>query len=294
MKKVINIILLVVLGVSLSGCDWFEHENYNKKDKVEIESLATELLTYGAEGYIVLCDSFKVCKCEEKIDGRWVVKDAIVYQGESDDNTKIEINVDSLKYGQNNFIKIIVDGVNTIPYGVGKGESLSDGEYFSEDFKYKGKKFVMEGVFKLDDSENIFIDFVHRKDVNNQGEIGLGNSRYSTPLTSSQIEDSIRNGNYEIIYISLSWVPNTLPRECYNIGGKMYTKSMMGDRWIYLANQYPPLGYMTSTTEIHMIACVTLKNNGEGEGNGFKDKYIVIPFKENGCINNAVVNRKNL
>lgn len=294
MNKVINIILLVVLGVSLSGCEWFEHENYNKKDEVEIESLATELLTYGAEGYIVLCDTFKAYKYEKKIDSRWVVADTVVsYQGTSEDNTHIEINVEGLKYGSNNYIEIIVDGVdNPISYCVGKGESLSDGEYFSEDFKYKGKKFVIEGVFKLDDSENIFIDFVHRDDNNNSVEIK--DEKWAEQiLTSSEIENIVNGEDktkYKKTYISLSWMPNSLPRECYNIDGKMYTKSMMGDRWIYLANQYPPLGYMTSTTEIHMIACVTLKN----KGNGFKDKYIVIPFKENGCINNAVVNRKNL
>ena len=87
-------------------------------------------------------------------------------------------------------------------------------------------------------------------------------------------------------------MPNALPRECYNIDGRIYTKNMRGN-WIYLANQFPPLGYGSFNNETHMIACVTLKNKGEGRGNGFKDKYIVVPFKVDGCINNKVV-RKNL
>ena len=86
-------------------------------------------------------------------------------------------------------------------------------------------------------------------------------------------------------------MPDALPRECYNIDGKIYTKNTRGN-WIYLANQFPPL-IGTFNNEIHMIACVTLKNKGEGRGNGFKDKYIVVPFKVGGCINNKVV-RKNL
>lgn len=297
MKKVINIILLVVIGVSLSGCKWFEHENSNKNKKVEIVSLGTELLTYGAEGYIVLCDSFKVCEYEKKIDNRWLVIDSIVYHGESDENIRIEINVDSLNYGSFNYIEIIVNGVDTIPYGVGTGEKLETGEKcFSDDFEYNGKRYAMEGVFKLDtESDILFIDFVHRDDDKVQSEIRDKNW-VKEILTSSQIDEIVYGEDskrYSKTYITLSWVPNALPRECYNIGGKMYTKSMMGDRWIYLANQYPPLGYMVNTNETHMIAYVTLKNKGEEGGNGFKDKYKVVPFKLDGCINNKVL-RKDL
>lgn len=292
MKKVINTILLVVIGVSLSGCEWFEHENSNKKNEVEVEdSPATELISRGGSGYIVLIDEIKVDKYEEQINSRWVSKDTVIYKSEHNDSIPIDIDVDDLKYDPNkwheNNIKIRI-GCNTeyIDYNIGSGGGgYSGGVHFGELY-YDGKSYVMEEVFKLNpESDTLFIDFVHRKGVNNQGEIGLGNSRYSTPLTSSQIEDSIRNGNYEIIYISLSWVPNTLPRECYNIGGKMYTKSMMGDRWIYLANQYPPLGYMTSTNETHMIACVKLKT---GKENGFDEYYKVSTIRSYGYCSNVV------
>ena len=291
MKKVINIISLVVLGVSLSGCEWFEHENSNKNKEVEIDSYSTELIARGGSGYIVLIDEIEVKEDSVTENGRRVSKKIVNYKSEHNNSIPIDIDVESLNYNPNNLpennIKIRI-GRNTEykDYNIGSGGGRnSNGKHFGE-FDYNGKSYVMEEVFKLDpDSSILFIDFVCREDINNQAEIGLGNNRYPTPLTSFQIEESIKNGNYEITYITLSWT-NGLPRECYNIDGKMYTKSTMGDRWIYLANQYPPLGYMTSTNETHMIACVRLK---DGKGNGFDEYYEVSTIRySNGYCSNVV------
>lgn len=65
MKKVINIILLVVLGVSLSGCEWFEHNggmttneshpkvNDHIKKHFGLFDTLTAVMRNGADGYIV-------------------------------------------------------------------------------------------------------------------------------------------------------------------------------------------------------------------------------------------------
>ncbi len=65
MKKVINIILLVVLGVSLSGCEWFEHNGGMTKNNncAEVNEhiekhyglfdTLTAVMRNGADGFIV-------------------------------------------------------------------------------------------------------------------------------------------------------------------------------------------------------------------------------------------------
>lgn len=299
MKKIINTILLVVLGVSLSGCEWFEHENYNKKDEDGEESYATKLISCGGSGYIVLIDEIEVKEDSVTENGRRVSKKTVNYKSEHNDSIPIDIDVDDLKYDPNkwheNNIKIRVGcNMNYYNIGSGGGSYSGNGAHFSDSaIVYDGKSYVMEEIFKLKPgSDTLFIDFVCREDINNQAEIGLGNNRYPTPLTSRQIEKSIKNGNYEITYITLSWTKDP-PRECYNIDGKMYTKSTTGDRWIYLANQYPPLGYMTSTNETHMIAYVKLKG---GKGNGFDEYYKVSTIRyPNGYCSNVVrdKNREN-
>lgn len=273
MKKVINIILLVVLGVSLSGCEWFEHENSNKKnsnkkngDEVENTS-ATKLMSYGGGGYIVLIDDIEVNECEEEIDGRWVSKNIVNYKSERNERIPIDIDVQDLDYNPNDGgnIKIGIRG-NYQEYNLRR-----DGEFFTNYLNFDGKGFVMEDVFELEGTDSIFIDFVHREGANKPSEIR--DEKWAEQiLTSSEIEKIINGEDttkYEKTYISLSWIPN-LSRECYNINGKIYTRR--GDRWIYLANQYPPLGYMTSTNETHMIACIKLNP----DKNNFADLYKVV------------------
>lgn len=295
-KKVINIILLVVFGVSLSGCEWFEHENYNKKDEGGEKSYATKLISRGGSGYIVLIDEIEETEDTVTKNGRRVSTKIVRPKSERNDSIPIDIDVKGLKYDPNNCnennIKIrIGDNTEYRDYNIGSGgDGWSSGKHFGK-FDYDGKSYVMEEIFKLNpNSDTLFIDFVCREDINSQAEIGRDNSRYPTPLTSSQIEDSIRNGNYEITYIDLSYTPNALPRECYIIDGKIYTKSMLGDRWIYLANQYAPLGYITSTKETHMIACVKLNDK---PNNKFADNYkVVLDIRDNSCSN--VVRDKDL
>ena len=59
MKKVINIILLVVLGVSLSGCEWFEHNGGMKpfNNSESYDEAATNLITYGGSGKLYSNDT---------------------------------------------------------------------------------------------------------------------------------------------------------------------------------------------------------------------------------------------
>ena len=292
MKKVINIILLVVLGVSLSGCEWFEHENYNKKDEGGEESYATKLISRGGSGYIVLIDEIEETEDTVTKNGRRVSTKTVRPKSERNDSIPIDIDVKGLKYNPNNWnennIKIrIGDNTEYIYYNIGSGGGSYDGDgvHFGQ-IKYNGKNYVMEEIFKLNPkSDTLFIDFVCREDANKQAEIR--DEKWAEQiLTSSEIEKIVYGEDttrYRKTYISLSYTPNALPRKCYIIDGKIYTKSMLGDRWIYSANQYAPLGYITSTNETHMIACIELKKDKK---NDF-DKYykVILQIKGNYCSN---------
>ena len=96
MKKVINIILLVVLGVFLSGCEWFEHNGgmtTNKSypqvnDHIEkhfgLFDTLTAVMRNGADGYIVA--SSEVVNSEIVDDNR--------------EDTRIKFRIEPIKKGR--------------------------------------------------------------------------------------------------------------------------------------------------------------------------------------------------
>ena len=274
MKITVKILITTMLWVSLSGCEWFNHNGgFSKRtDDSKYNKVATELITHGASGYIVLIGNMKFGDDSTYYD----------FKDIEDKSMPIEIITEDLNYDPNNYkknkIKIRI-GHTDMDYDIGSYKT-----FFGE-LKFEDDYYIMEEIFKLNDnSDTIFIDFVCTKSSYDVG-IGLGENRYPTPLTSSQIEDSIRNGNYEITYIDLSYTPNALPRECYIIDGKIYTKSTLGDRWIYLCEQLPPLGYDETINEKHMIAMLVINKN---KGNGFCEKNRVISLHYEGHYHNIV------
>lgn len=277
MKKVINIILLVVLGVSLSGCEWWDgpgfgvDEENNGWSSSNSNKIAMDLFTHGASGNVVLIGNIKFGDDSTNYN----------FKDVKDKSIPIEIITNYNPDNKENMITIkIKDDKKDVNLNINKNKYI-DG------FLYDDEYYTIGEIFKMDDnSDTLFVDFVCSESKKTEAVFGMGETRYPTPLKSYQIEDSISNGNYEITYIDLSYTPNALPRECYIIDGKIYTKSMMGDRWIYLCEQFPPLGYDETINEKHMIAMLTLNKNN---GNGFNEDCIVISFKlDDGSIENEV------
>lgn len=275
MKKVINIILLIVLGVSLSGCEWWDEPGFGVDRKSNgypsSNKVAIDLITHGASGDIVLIGNIKFGDDSPNYD----------FKDIEDKSMPIEIITNYNPDNKENRITIkIKDEEIEVNLNSHKKEYIGG-------FSYDDEYYTIGEIFKMDDnSDTLFVDFVCSESKKTNTVFGMGDTRYPTPLKSYQIEDSIRNGNYEITYIDLSYTHNALPRECYIIDGKIYTKSMLGDRWIYLCEQFPPLGYDETINEKHMIAMLTLNKNN---GNGFNKDYIVISFKlDDGSIENKV------
>lgn len=275
MKITVKILITAMLWVSLSGCEWFNHAGFGVNGGNDgwfsSNEIATDLITHGGTGYVVLIGNMKFDDDSTNYD----------FKDIEDKSMPIEIITDDLIYNPDNKENIITIKIKDeeIDVDLNSHGTCIDGFWYDEEY------YTIGEIFKLDDSDTLFVDFVCSEPKNTRLEFGLGENRYPTPLTSSQIEDSIRNGNYEITYIDLSYTPNALPRECYIIDGKIYTKSMLGDRWIYLCEQLPPLGYDETINEKHMIAMLTLNKN---KGNGFNEKHHIVSIRSDGYYKNWV------
>ena len=231
MKKVINIILLVVLGVSLSGCEWFEHNGGMKpfNNSESYDEAATNLITYGGSGKLYSNDTliFKgnVLEVDTSstmdLDFKIIVKD-------------LDFNFTNAK----NIIKIQI-GDSEYEFSLGGGTNISSmGEFKYSDGLYYG----IEDIKMIGDY--IYIAFVNYSDLNNNATFD-DPSYYDPILSSGAINDSISGGNYEETYIDFG---NGLAKQCYIINHKIYTQSMLRDSWIYLAEMQSPIGYITTTT----------------------------------------------
>lgn len=262
MKKIINIILLVILGVSLCGCEWFEHDCGMKpsNNSTPYDTAATELFTHGGSGKLYSNDIliFKGNVLE-------------VVNTSSTMDLDFKIIVKDLDFNPNNdknIIKIKV-GKDTIDFSLWEGKCVSS----RGEFEYENIKYGIEDIKQFGDS--IYIAFVNYSDSHNNAT--FDNSSYYDPILShKEIEDSIEQVKYELTYIDFG---NGLSKQCYIINHKIYTKSMLGDRWIYLAEMQSPIGYITTTTVRYMIGSVKIDYE---TNNGFADKNKVYYIIERG------------
>ena len=261
MKKVINIILLVVLGVSLSGCEWFEHNGGMKpfNNSKSYDEAATNLITHGGSGKLYSNDIL-------------IFKENVL---EVDTSSTMDLDfkiiVDNLEFNPNNdknIIKIKI-GENTIDFSLWEGRC----EDSRGEFEYEGLKYGIEDIKQVGDS--IYIAFVNYSDRCNNATFD-DSSYYDPILSHKEIEDSIEQGKYEPTYI---YFGNGLSKQCYIINHKIYTKSMLGDRWIYLAEMQSPIGYITTTTVSYMIGSVKIDSE---TNNGFANKNKVYFIIESG------------
>ena len=260
-KKVINIILLVVLGIFLSGCEWFEHDGgMNPINNSEsYDEAATNLITHGGSGKLHIRNELKF------------VGNVLDEENSSTVDLDFKIIVDNLEFNPNNdknIIKIKI-GENTKDFSLWEGRCVdSRGE-----FEYEGLEYGIEDIEQVGDS--IYIAFVNYSDRCNNATFD-DPSYYEPILSTEEIKNAIDKKEYEITYTDFG---NGLSKQCYIINHKIYTKSMLGDRLIYLAEMQSPIGYITTTTVHYMIGSVKIDYNTD---NGFANKNKVYSIIESG------------
>ena len=243
MKKVINIILLVVLGVSLSGCEWWDGPGFGVDGEDEwysyypIHPIMTKIAMYGCKGTVVDCFSFveeDIIPSTINIDDQYVEFSEMKEDGKDSVAMKVTIN------GEQDALKFYHRGGDPVS-GV-KGEShietihilgsKSDNdnnqnlEWNSEFFLWDAFEYEEKTYLVLSSSKSICIEFFsHKEDV----------------LNGDEVQDIINNGkegedfNEIPVMGSMSGVDKT----AYVIDNRVYLKNSFGN-WNYYCNYSVP------------------------------------------------------
>ena len=269
MNKVINIILLVVFGVSLSGCEWWDEPGFGvdggstKLDSRPVDFTMTEIAQAGCKGKIVNIISF--CKANGEIDSTSTIQTIQIEDSSvtiepmeiNDDyfemNIKINNSTDTIKYyvsdkksdsntSSAKGIKISCNRKAVISnVGVKEVENNHDTIVNSE--------FFLWDVFK--DNTGTYVVLSASENTNIQYKAPKG----KTPLDSHSVEEII-NGEiseeYSEIFV-MGGGMNGVGKTGYVIDNRVYLKNSLGN-WNYYCDYYysDPFGTSNCVTMIVM------------------------------------------
>lgn len=298
MKKVINIILLVVLGVSLSGCEWWDEPGFGLDGESDnprsVDVTMTEIAQYGCKGKIV--DIISFCKANGEIDDDSIqtiqIKDSLVSIEPMEKegiyfemNIKINNSTGKIKYNVSNKksdsntssakgIKISCNRKAVISnVGVKEVENNHDTIVNSE--------FFLWDVFK--DNTGTYVVLSASENTNIQYKAPKG----KTPLDPHSVEKII-NGEiseeYSEIFV-MGGGMNGVGKTGYVIDNRVYLKNSLG-KWNYYCDYYysDPFGTSKCVTMIVMQVYI----NEDGKEN---DSYFSTTNKENKYYFNQTENK---
>lgn len=280
MKKVINIILLVVLGVSLSGCEWWDGPGFGidggSAYTPSVNSIMTEIGQYGCEGEVVDFFSFVVGRNMEdsippviSMEDKSVTFNAMKKDGK--DSVAMNVKINGKEYAFKFYscggdpvsgvkMKSSIELVHTFGSKYDNNHSYEwDSEFFLWDaFEDEGDKYIV-----LLASNPINVQFYSPK-----GEI----------LESEEVKTIINNGveGIDFYEISVMGSMNGVDKTGYVIDNRVYIRNSLNNRWSYLCNYSTPSAISTNSVETMILIKVTNINQSE-------DSNSVISLKkENG------------
>ncbi len=266
MKKVINIILLVVLGVSLSGCEWWDGPGFGTDGEDEwysyypIDSIMTKIAMYGCKGEVVDFFSF-VAEREEIISSPINIGDksvefsAMVEDGKDSVAMHVKINGrengDAFKfyrYGGDPVSGVEEESrIETIHIFGSKSDDDNqnlgwDSEFFLWDaFENEGKTYLV-----LLASKSIYIEFYSHKE---------------RILKSEEVEKIINDTNKvngkDYYEIPVMGAMNGVDKTAYVIDNRVYIRNSL-NRWSYFCNYSAPNPMSTNKVETMILIEVTI------------------------------------
>ena len=270
MKKVINIILLVVLGVSLSGCEWWDEPGFGV-DGGSVETFSknimmTEIGQHGCKGEVVDFFSFVVGRnnMENSIppvinmENTDVEFDAMEKDGKDSVAMNVKINGEECAFKfhcrggdpvRGIKMKSFIETVHTFGSKYDNNHSYEwNSEFFLWDaFEYKGVKYIV-----LSASNNINIKFYSPK-----GQI----------LESDEVDKIIKDPNKvndkDYYEISVMGAMNGVDKTAYVIDNRVYIRNLHNNKWSYFCNYSAPSSMSTNGVETMILIKVTklLDNN---------------------------------
>ena len=297
MKKVINIILLVVLGVSLSGCEWWDGPGFGvdggstKLDSCPVDTIMTEIAQAGCKGKIV--DIISFCKANGEIDAN------IQTIQISDSVVSIEPMIKNGKYFEMNIT--INNSPGTIKYNVSEKEqdsnvSPAEGIRISCNRKavisnvgvkevennhdtIVNSEFFLWDVFK--DNTGTYIVLSASENTNIQYRAPKG----KTPLDSPSVEKIINeetSEEYSEIFV-MGGGMNGVGKTGYVIDNRVYLKNSLGN-WNYYCDYYYSDPFGTSNCVTMIVMKVNINEESE-------ELYFSTTNKENKFYFNQSLNK---
>ena len=262
MKKVINIILLVVLGVSLSGCEWWDEPGFGVDGGIahtfSMDSIMTEIAQYGCEGEVVNFFSFVVGRnnMEDGIspvinmDNTYVKFDAMKKDGKDAVAMNVKINGkdDAFKfyYGGDPVRGVKMESFIETVYTFGsKYDNNHSYEWKSEFFLWDAFEFKGDKYIVLSASKPINIEFYSHK-----GQI----------LESEEVKKIINEGEKDKDFkeISVMGSMSGVDKTAYVIDNRVYIRNSYNNRWSYFCNYSAPS--MMSTNIVETMILIKVKN----------------------------------
>lgn len=271
MKKVINIILLVVLGVSLSGCEWWDGPGFGTDGEDDhyslnpMHSIMTKIAMYGCKGNVVDCFSFvgeDIIPSTINIGNRYVEFSAMKKDGKDSVAMNVKINGEEDAFKFYSYGGDPVSGVKdeshieTIHILGSKSDNDNNQniEWSSEFFLWDAFEYEKKTYLVLLTSKSISIEFFsHKGDV----------------LNGDEVQDIIKNGkegedfNKIPVMGSMSGVDKT----AYVIDNRVYLKNSFGN-WNYYCNYSVPNPMSTNKVETAILIEVDI-NEPKDKDNEF-------------------------
>lgn len=246
MKKVINIILLVVLGVSLSGCEWWDEPGFgidgksDHYDRNPMDTLMTNIAQYGCEGEVVDFFSFVVGRNMGdtisptiNIDKTYVEFSAMKKYGKDSVAMNVKIN------GEEGAFKFHSDGGDPVS-GV-EMKSFIDGIHIlgsksddnnNQDFEWDSEFFLWD---TFEDEGKTYIVLLTSKSINIEFYSHKGNI-----LKSDEVEKIINDTNKvngkDYHEISVMGAMNGVDKTAYVIDNRVYIRNSLNNYWSYFCN----------------------------------------------------------
>lgn len=268
MKKVINIILLVVLGVSLSGCEWWDGPGFGvdggSDGTPSMNSIMTEIGQHGCEGEVVDFLSFVVGRnnIEDSIspviniNTTHVKFDEMKKDGKDSVAMNVKINgkEDAFKFYSHGGdpvrgikMESFIETVHTFGSKYDNNHSYEwESEFFLWDaFYYNGDKYIV-----LLASKFINIEFYSPK-----GQI----------LKSEEVEKKINEGEEGIDFKKISVIGSMsgVDKTAYVIDNRVYIRNSL-NRWSYFCNYSVSSSMFTNRVETMILIKVTSINDNSG------------------------------